>query len=196
MLAWNLLDFISGTSWFYFCKPLSWMTGDFHDFLFAQRVGLNSPDFIFAFWGSVAWVPLISFYFSGVQPHLGAPQGDFYGASSNCSSAVGPSWSLNKKRKGWKPQFPCTLYNQHPKVAASHPTMTLALAGHLRRGTCYTIFCPNYAIWIWPRFPSLTLLPWPKQPLKWPSQASTAAETATMERRILTIEPKENEKRK
>ena len=52
------------------------MTGDFHDFLFAQRVGLNSPDFIFAFWGSVAWVPLISFYFSGVQPHLGAPQGD------------------------------------------------------------------------------------------------------------------------
>ena len=76
MLAWNLLDFISGTSWFYFCKPLSWMTGDFHDFLFAQRVGLNSPDFIFAFWGSVAWAPLISFYFSGAQPHLGAPQGD------------------------------------------------------------------------------------------------------------------------
>ena len=73
MLAWNLLDFISGTSWFYFCKPLSWMTDDF---LFAQHVGLNSPDFIFAFWGSVAWVPLISFYFSGVQPHLGAPQGD------------------------------------------------------------------------------------------------------------------------
>ena len=94
----------------------------------------------------------------------------FFGASSNCSSAVGPSWSLNKKRKGWKPQFPCTLYNQHPKVAASHPTMTLALAGHLRRGTCYTIFCPNYAIWIWPRFPSLTLPLWPKQPLKWPSQ--------------------------
>ena len=52
------------------------MTGDFHDFLFAQRVGLNSPDFIFAFWGSVAWAPLISFYFSGAQPHLGAPQGD------------------------------------------------------------------------------------------------------------------------
>ena len=46
------------------------------DFLFAQHVGLNSPDFIFAFWGSVAWVPLISFCFSGVQPHLGAPQGD------------------------------------------------------------------------------------------------------------------------
>ena len=45
------------------------------DFLFAQHVRLNSPDFIFAFWGSVAWVPLISFYFSGVQPHLGAPQG-------------------------------------------------------------------------------------------------------------------------
>jgi len=39
-------------------------------------VGLNSPDFIFAFWGSVAWAPLISFYFSGAQPHLGAPQGD------------------------------------------------------------------------------------------------------------------------
>ena len=76
MLAWNLLDFISGTSWFYFCKPLSWMTDDTDDFLFAQHVGLNSPDFIFAFWGSVAWVPLISFYFSGVQPHLGAPQGD------------------------------------------------------------------------------------------------------------------------
>ena len=76
MLAWNLLDFISGTSWFYFCKPLSWMTDDF---LFAQHVGLNSPDFIFAFWGSVAWVPLISFYFSGVQPHLGAPQGDNQG---------------------------------------------------------------------------------------------------------------------
>ena len=94
----------------------------------------------------------------------------FYGALSNCSSAVGPSWSLNKKRKGWKPQFPCTLYNQHPKVAASHLTMTLALAGHLRWGTCYTIFCPNYAIWIWPRFPSLTLPLWPKQPLKWPSQ--------------------------
>ena len=55
------------------------MTGDFHDFLFAQRMdrmGLNSPDFIFAFWGSVAWAPLISFYFSGAQPHLGAPQGD------------------------------------------------------------------------------------------------------------------------
>ena len=44
---------------------------------FAQHVGLNSPDFIFAFWGSVAWVPLISFYFSGVQPHLGVPHGDF-----------------------------------------------------------------------------------------------------------------------
>ena len=52
------------------------MTDDTDDFLFAQHVGLNSPDFIFAFWGSVAWVPLISFYFSGVQPHLGAPQGD------------------------------------------------------------------------------------------------------------------------
>ena len=76
MLAWNLLDFISGTSWFYFCKPLSWMTDDTDDFLFAQHVGLNSPDFIFAFWGSVAWAPLISFYFSGAQPHLGAPQGD------------------------------------------------------------------------------------------------------------------------
>jgi len=52
------------------------MTDDTDDFLFAQHVGLNSPDVIFAFWGSVAWVPLISFYFSGVQPHLGAPQGD------------------------------------------------------------------------------------------------------------------------
>ena len=52
------------------------MTDDTDDFLFAQHVGLNSPDFIFAFWGSVAWVRLISFYFSGVQPHLGAPQGD------------------------------------------------------------------------------------------------------------------------
>ena len=55
------------------------MTDDTDDFLFAQHVGLNSPDFIFAFWGSVAWVPLISFYFSGVQPHLGAPQGDMFG---------------------------------------------------------------------------------------------------------------------
>jgi hypothetical protein len=55
------------------------MTDDTDDFLFAQHVGLNSPDFIFAFWGSVAWVPLISFYFSGVQPHLGAPQGDVLG---------------------------------------------------------------------------------------------------------------------
>ena len=54
------------------------MTDDFHAFLFAQHVGLNSPDFIFAFWGSVAWVPLISFYFSGAQPHLGAPQGDLF----------------------------------------------------------------------------------------------------------------------
>ena len=76
---WNILDAGLEPSWFYFwnlliyfCKPLSWMTDDF---LFAQHVGLNSPDFIFAFWGSVAWVPLISFYFSGVQPHLGAPQG-------------------------------------------------------------------------------------------------------------------------
>ena len=52
------------------------MTDDTDDFLFAQHVGLNSPDFIFAFWGSVAWAPLISFYFSGAQPHLAAPQGD------------------------------------------------------------------------------------------------------------------------
>ena len=85
MLAWNLLDFISGTSWFYFCKPLSWMTDDF---LFAQHVGLNSPDFIFAFWGSVAWVPLISFYFSGVQPHLGAPQGDVLSNFTFCGCTV------------------------------------------------------------------------------------------------------------
>ena len=60
---------------FIFANPsVGWLM--IHDFLFAQHVGLNSPDFIFAFWGSVAWVPLISFYFSGVQPHLGAPQGD------------------------------------------------------------------------------------------------------------------------
>ena len=76
MLAWDLLDFISGSPWFYFCKTLSWMTDDFHDFLFAQHVGLNSPDFIFAFWGSVAWAPLILFNFSGAQGHLGAPHTD------------------------------------------------------------------------------------------------------------------------
>ena len=52
------------------------MTDDFHDFLFAQHVGLNSPDFIFAFWGSVAWAPLILFNFSGAQGHLGAPHTD------------------------------------------------------------------------------------------------------------------------
>ena len=32
---------------FYFCKSLCWMTDDF---LFAQHVGLNPPDFIFAIW--------------------------------------------------------------------------------------------------------------------------------------------------
>ena len=96
MLAWNLLDFISGTSWFYFCKPLSWMTDDTDNFLFAQHVGLNSPDFIFAFWGSVAWVPLISFYFSGVQPHLGAPQGDVVASRSRWQAKVSATLEVVK----------------------------------------------------------------------------------------------------
>jgi len=64
------------------------MTDNTDDFLFAQHVGLNSPDFIFAFWGSVAWVPLISFYFSEVQPHLGAPQGDVLSNFTFCGCTV------------------------------------------------------------------------------------------------------------
>ena len=161
------------------------MTDDTDGFLFAQHVGLNSPDFIFAFWGSVAWVPLISFYFSGVQPHLGAPQGDFYGASSNCSSAVGPSWSLNKKRKDWKPQFPCTLYNQHPKVAA-WPSETRNMLHHFLPELRHLNLAP---------VSKLDIATVAEAATKMAEPASTAAETATMERRILTIEPKENEKR-
>ena len=126
MLAWNLLDFISGTSWFYFCKPLSWMTDDTDDFLFAQHVGLNSPDFIFAFWGSVAWVPLISFYFSGVQPHLGAPQGDIETLRSfwNASGA-------------WLGQGPCAITHRitgHDQncvhLATSDPGRLMVTSAH------------------------------------------------------------------
>ena len=47
------------------------------DIFFAQYVGLNSPDFIFAFWGvsSLGTYDLILF-FRGLT-HLGAPQGDY-----------------------------------------------------------------------------------------------------------------------
>ena len=116
MLAWNLLDFISGTSWFYFCKPLSWMTDDTDDFLFAQHVGLNSPDFIFAFWGSVAWVPLISFYFSGVQPHLGAPQGDHPTAWNTPSKHEGGGdiQSLDDGKLHFLEQIPMKKYDGNP----------------------------------------------------------------------------------
>ena len=57
MLTWNLINFISGTSWFYFCKSFSWMTDDFslrnmwgwtHQISFLQVgfSGLGTYDFI------------------------------------------------------------------------------------------------------------------------------------------------------
>ena len=41
MLTWIFFNSISGTSWFYFCKSLSWMTDDI---LFVQHLSLNPPD--------------------------------------------------------------------------------------------------------------------------------------------------------
>ena len=72
MLTWNLINFISGTSFLFLQIPLldDWW------FSLCATCGVEPPRFHFCNLGSVAWVPMISLYFSGVLPHLGAPQGD------------------------------------------------------------------------------------------------------------------------
>ena len=113
------------------------MTDDFHEFLFAQHVGLNSPDFIFAFWGSVSWAPLILFNFSGAQGHLGAPHTDDhdfaeYGGlgplrfaqPQNCKASLALHASKLQSLKAAKPLWRLTLQS----LKASKPERFDALA--------------------------------------------------------------------